>query len=113
MAEKPFVDLEFAGFGADKDGDEFVVVEGRAIGRVSWTIGMECVLLFEEKVLWSLVTYTRDGWFCRFSCGQKLGVGVSSTSSFKVASLLILAARPGLIGLEAGFIECSEPMRSS
>lgn len=41
---------------------------------------------------------TGGGWFCRFSCGQKLGVGVSSTSSFKVAGLLILAARPGLIG---------------
>lgn len=105
------MDLEFAGFRADKDGDEFVVVEGRAVGRVSWTIGMECVLLFEEKVLWSLVTYW-GGWFCRFSCGQKLGAGVSSTS-FKVVSLPILAARPGLIGLEAGFVECSEPMRSS
>lgn len=44
------MDLEFAGFGADKDGDEFAVVEGRAVGRVSWMIGMECVLLFEERV---------------------------------------------------------------
>lgn len=50
MVKKPFVNLEFAGFGADKDGDEFVVVEGRVVGRVSWMIGMECVLLFEERM---------------------------------------------------------------